>query len=204
MISVLKLNSGNINSITNMMSYIGYPNYKIINTKEEIFNAKKIIMPGVGHFGETMRYLNNNDLSNTLNFIIKEKKVPILGICVGAQIMLESSEEDDQEQGLKFLEGKCKKFELDSKRVSLNMGWNKIIIKKENNLYENNDNKFYFCHSYYMDEVNQKNILSKTIFGKEFISSFQKENILGVQFHIEKSHKYGMSFLKNFIQNFYV
>ena len=132
MISVLKLNSGNINSIINMMNHIGYPNYKIINTKEEILNSKKIIMPGIGHFGETMRYLNNNDLSDTLKFTIKEKKVPILGICVGAQIMLESSEEDDQEQGLKFLEGKCKKFELASTLVSLNMGWNKVSVKKNN------------------------------------------------------------------------
>lgn len=204
MISVLKLNSGNINSITNMMKHIGYSNYKIINTKDEISKAEKIVMPGVGHFGETMRYLNNNDLSDILKFIVKEKKVPILGICVGAQIMLESSEEDNQEQGLQFLEGKCKKFELSSTRVSLNMGWNKISVEKENDLFENNDNKFYFCHSYYIDEVNQNDILSKTNFGNEFISSFQKENILGVQFHIEKSHKYGMSFLKNFIHNFYV
>jgi len=204
MISVLKLNSGNINSITNMMKHVGYSNYKIINTKDEISKAEKIVMPGVGHFGETMRYLNSNDLSNTLKFIIKEKKVPILGICVGAQIMLESSEEDNQEKGLQFLKGKCKKFQLASTRVSLNMGWNKISVEKENDLFESNDNKFYFCHSYYIDEVNQNDILSTTNFGNKFISSFQKENILGVQFHIEKSHKYGMSFLKNFIHNFYV
>ena len=81
--------------------------------------------------------------------------------------MLESSEEDNKEQGLKFLEGKCKKFELASTRVSLNMGWNKVSVKKKNNLFENDDNKFYFCHSYYIDEVNQSNILSKT-----FIQNF--------------------------------
>jgi glutamine amidotransferase len=203
MISILKLNSGNINSIINMLKHIGCYNYKIINEKNEIAVSEKIIMPGVGHFGETMRFLKKNDLVSTLKHTINEKKIPILGICVGAQIMLNNSEEDEHENGLQLLNGRCKKFDIASTKISLHMGWNKLCLKKQKSLFEADD-KFYFCHSYYIDTLDQENVLSTTNFGNEFISSFQKENILGVQFHIEKSHRYGMSFLNKFVNNFYV
>jgi glutamine amidotransferase len=150
-----------------------------------------------------MRFLKKNDLVNTLKHTVNEKKIPILGICVGAQIMLNSSEEDEHENGLQLLNGRCKKFDITSTKVSLHMGWNKLYLKKQNSLFGAKD-KFYFCHSYYIDSINQENVLSTTNFGNEFISSFQKENILGVQFHIEKSHRYGMSFLNKFVYNFYV
>lgn len=201
MIVIIDYNLGNPGSILNMIKKIGY-NAVLTSDIKQLENASKIILPGVGSFDTGVRNLKNLNLINLLNKKVIEEKTPILGICLGMQLMTLSSEEG-KEKGLGWLNAITKKFNFQNKELKVpHMGWNTITLRKHSKLFnemENQENRFYFVHSYAVECHDENDILTTTCYGYEFVSSFEKENIIGVQFHPEKSHKFGMQLLKNFI-----
>ncbi|MDB9756001.1 imidazole glycerol phosphate synthase subunit HisH, partial [Winogradskyella sp.] len=162
-----------------------------------------LILPGVGHFDYCINAFNNSGLRDSCEKMIIELKVPILGICAGAQIMTERSEEGDS-VGLGWVNGRTVKFKDSDQYRIPNIGWRDIVLKSNNPLFEDvdNENRFYFTHSYHFSDFEEENILCHCEFPYEFVAAFQDENILGVQFHPEKSHKFGMQLFKNFAHHF--
>lgn len=190
---------GNLGSIQNMLKKIGIES-KIISKPNELEEATKIILPGVGAFDTGIRNLNNGGWIEILNKRVLNDKIPVLGICLGMQLMCNSSEEGEL-KGLGWIDAEVKKFSFSDTSFKIpHMGWNSVTINKNSDVFidDFNERRYYFVHSFYVISHKTENILTSTKFGIEFTSAFQKENIIGVQFHPEKSHKFGLSFLKNF------
>lgn len=204
-IVVVDYGMGNIGSILNMLNYLGAK--AIASSDKQIINdSYKIILPGVGSFDKAIENIKQLDIFDLLKKKGLESKTPILGICLGMQIMCKSSEEGISE-GLSLVNAEVKKFsfDADSSIKIPHMGWNKIdIINGGSRLFRGLDNnsRFYFVHSYFVKCNNQNDILTQTNYGMDFVSSFERSNILGVQFHPEKSHKFGIELFKNFIANY--
>lgn len=200
---IIDYNVGNIGSIVSMLKKIGVK-AKLSSNKEEILDANRLLLPGVGSFDNGMKHLRESGLIEVLNKKVIEDKTPILGICLGMQLLLEKSEEG-KEQGLGWIKGEVKKFDFgdNQKRLKVpHMGWNIATPINKNSLFKNFEEecRFYFVHSYYAVCKNNENILAKTHYGYDFASSIHQDNIYGAQFHPEKSHKYGMHLLKNFVE----
>ena len=201
MIVVINYGMGNLGSIENMIKKIGY---KCIITSdlEDIKNANKLILPGVGSFDSGMKNLKELGFIEVLNQKVIIDKIPILGICLGMQLMAKNSEEGTSD-GLGWVDAVSKKFISDTLKVP-HMGWNIINHQKKSKLFDEyeSEKRFYFVHSYYVNCNQKGDILTTTNYGKDFTSSFEKENVIGVQFHPEKSHNFGMKLLKNFIEKY--
>ena len=200
-ITIIDYGMGNLFSVKKKISFLN-ANVKISSKEKDIINADKIILPGVGHFKKAMDNLNNLNLISVLNFVVNDKKKPVLGICLGMQLMAKNSEEGNVE-GLGWIDANVLKLNVSDKlkfKVP-HMGWNQITIEKDSNLMKNISNscEFYFVHSYYIKTNNNIEILNKTEYEKPFTSAIEKENIFGVQYHPEKSHKFGEILLRNFI-----
>jgi glutamine amidotransferase len=201
MVVIIDYGVGNLGSIQNMLKKIG-SNVKITNNADEIKSASKIILPGVGNFDYGMKNLESNNLIEILNEVVFNKKTPILGICLGAQLMTKSSEEGER-NGLGWFDADVVKFNFEKvKNLKVpHMGWDTVESKRENlltkDLYINS--KFYFVHSYYIKSTIKNDIMFTTHYGNEFVSGLNKDNIYAVQFHPEKSHKYGMRLMQNFV-----
>ncbi len=201
MISILDYNAGNIKSIQNMLKKIGIST-EITNEAEKIAAAEKIILPGVGHFDHGMRNLIQSGLIDVLNKKVLTENTPFLGICLGAQLLGNRSEEGE-EPGLGWIDMDIVKFDKEKMNHDLkipHMNWNEISIKKSSDILSDmpEQSRFYFVHSYHMLPKNKEDILCTSTYGYEFVSGVQKKNIFGVQFHPEKSHKFGMKLLENF------
>ncbi len=199
MIVIVDYGCGNLNSIKNMLRKIGHDS-KITSLPEEIEKASKIILPGVGSFDTGMKNLQENNLQTILEKRALDDKIPFLGICLGMQLMTKGSEEGII-SGLGWFDADTKRFTSsnESKLKIPNMGWNDISVKKENKLFSGIElPRFYFVHSYFVQSNNSKDILATAEYGIEYTCAFSKENLFGVQFHPEKSHKYGMKLLTNF------
>ena len=204
-IIVINYGMGNLGSIANMLKYLG-ASAIISADKSVIEKADKLILPGVGHFDRAMQNINQLDLFKLLQFKAIDKQTPIMGICLGMQLLCNSSEEG-VDKGLAFVEAEVVKFNFEkSQNLKVpHMGWNKVEIAKSNSLITKGlteDARFYFVHSYYVKCNNESDVLTRSLYGHSFISSFEKNNIVGVQFHPEKSHKYGVTLFRNFIENF--
>ena len=198
MIGIIDYGMGNVGSVESMINHLGYYKTKIVTTPEELKEVDKIILPGVGTFDNGMRSLENSGLLTELNTQVLNKNKPVLGICLGMQLLMDKSEEGKL-TGLGWIKGKCKKFVFDNKKLKVpHMGWNNVI--PINNKLCDKNSRFYFVHSYYVQCENKKNIMLKTNYGIEFVSGIFNKNIFGVQFHPEKSHKYGMKLMKKFIE----
>ena len=202
MITIINYNAGNIKSIQNMLKRIGAKSCISADAKE-IEQAEKLILPGVGHFDYGMKNLQESGLIEVLNKKVLIDKVPLLGICLGAQLLGNRSEEGIL-SGLGWIDMEVVKFDENKLPENLkipHMSWNEINIKKQSNLLIglSNESRFYFVHSYHMKCNNENDILANTNYGYEFTSAVEKENIFGVQFHPEKSHKFGMRLLENFV-----
>lgn len=202
MITIIDYGCGNLGSIQNMIKKIGAQSI-ISSDKEAIANAQKLILPGVGSFDTGISNLHERGLWEILNKKVQVEKTPILGICLGMQLMTNGSQEGKL-PGLGWIDAKTIRFNFGNttiKRTIPNMGWNYIAIQKQstlfNDMYENP--KFYFVHSYYVMCNNAEDKLATADYGITYDCAFEKGNIYGVQFHPEKSHKYGMKLLQNFI-----
>ena len=206
MVVIVDYGMGNLGSVKNMLKKIGAESI-ITSDKTTIGKATKIILPGVGSFDSAMKNLDDLGLIDIIKKKVLVDKTPIMGICLGMQLLINGSEEGDLE-GFGFIDAEAKKFNfgnLDEILPIPHMGWNKTDVKKASKLYkDNNDNnrRFYFVHSYAVECKNKGDILTTTNYGYSFVSSFEKDNILGCQFHPEKSHKYGMKLFKNFVENY--
>jgi imidazole glycerol-phosphate synthase subunit HisH len=198
---------GNVGSIANMIKRLGY-SCIITSSAEEIKKAQRIILCGVGAFDEGMYRIESMGIKEILQLKVIEEKTPLLGICLGMQLLTLGSEEGTR-SGLGFVEGFTRKFNFRNEESSANlkvphMGWNMVQQHKPSRLlcdmYE--DPRFYFVHSYHVSLERSENRLLSCTYGYEFTAAFEKENIVGVQFHPEKSHKYGLKLYKNFIEQY--
>jgi len=203
MIVVVDYKMGNIGSILNMFKKIGI-SVTSSSSSDEIEKADKLILPGVGSFDSGMENLKISGLIPMLNEKVIKKKTPVLGICLGMQLFGTKSEEGGM-LGLGWIDAETARFKFSQGQPNLkipHMGWNNIVLKRESSLFKDmpEDSRFYFVHSYHLICNNEKDVVAKTFYGYEFASIVQKENIYGVQFHPEKSHKFGMKLLKNFAE----
>ena len=198
MIAILDYGVGNLKSIHNMFKKVGV-NSTITSKNKEIEKASKYILPGVGSFDYGINNLKKASFFETLEKEVLENKKPILGICLGMQLLSNDSQEG-KESGLGWINASTVKFNLVNQNLTVpHMGWNKINPININNIFKNlNENKFYFAHSYHVVCHDEKNVLATCNYGELFTCAIHKENIYGVQFHPEKSHKFGMQLIKNF------
>jgi glutamine amidotransferase len=201
MVTIVDYGMGNLGSIKNMLRKIGC-NSIVTNNPKDLISAQKIILPGVGSFDKAMSNLELLGLKS----VLKEcaiNEIPILGICLGMQLLSTSSEEGSLE-GLCLIPGSVLRFKKDSGLKIPHMGWNRIECSHYSKLFAGfeffEETRFYFVHSYYFRSANNNYVTSTAKYGIEFASSIQNNNIFGVQFHPEKSHKYGFALLKNFVE----
>ena len=199
MIAIINYGVGNIKSIQNMLKKIG-ANSIITNNQDEISAASHIILPGVGAFDYGMQQLQKSELMPLLDEKILTQKTPTLGICLGAQ-MLGNKSEEGNEKGLGWIDMDIVKFKFEDHNLKVpHMNWSEIIQQKESVLFNGMFDvpRFYFVHSYYMKPHEKEDALCTANYGGEFTAAVEKDNIYGVQFHPEKSHKFGMKLLENF------
>ncbi len=206
MISIIDYGLGNLGSIKNILLKLSEKAI-ITNDPSKIESSEKLILPGVGAFDTGMRRLNKSGLIPLLNHLVLEKKKPILGICLGVQLMTNGSEEGNL-RGLGWFNAETVRFNFtrqNEKKLTVpHMGWNFVKKRKESVILLNlcEFSKFYFVHSYYLKPKNEEDVLLSSTYAQEFCSALERENIIGVQFHPEKSHKYGMLLFENFIREY--
>jgi len=201
MITIIDYQVGNLGSIANMLKKIG-TTCLVTSDPEKIRNAEKIILPGVGSFDTGINNLEKLGIREILINKANEGHVPFLGICLGMQLLTKGSEEGTC-VGLGLVDAHTKKFVFETDHFKIpHMGWNFVKQNKKSRLFENmfDEPRFYFVHSYYVQLNNEEEVLTSTEYNISFTSSFEKDNIFGVQFHPEKSHKFGMTLLKNFAE----
>lgn len=204
MVTIVDYGMGNLKSIKNMLRYIGYDSV-ITSSIDDIQNAGKLILPGVGHFGYAMDNISKLGLKDVLDECILGKKIPTLGICLGMQLLTSHSEEGNVE-GLGYIDASTKKFEynmLGGLKIP-HMGWDYLKIVNKEPLIKDivDSDRFYFVHSYYVDCESDENVMAKTEYGITFDSVIYRDNIMGAQFHPEKSLKFGMKVLSSFMENY--
>ena len=199
MISIVDYGSGNIQAIANVYHRLGVP-FVIVSRPNELAEADQVILPGVGAFDQAMFELEKSGMRHALHACVLEEKKPILGICVGMQLLARSSEEGAA-KGLGWIDAEVKRFENGSSaRQVPHMGWNTVEPKIHDALFEGVEfqHGFYFLHSYYLSCGKEEDELASTNYGVRFTSAVMRGNVYGVQFHPEKSHQNGVRLLKNF------
>lgn len=201
MITLIDYGVGNLFAFQNVYKRLGIP-IKIANNSSDLRNAEKLILPGVGSFDYAMSQLNASGMRDKLDDLVIVQKIPVIGICVGMQMMGNRSDEGKLE-GLKWIDAEILKFDesLIKQRTKLpHMGWNDVIPSRETPLFQGLEKKsiFYFLHSYYFKCNNSIDSLAISEYGISFSSAINHDNIYGIQFHPEKSHQYGEKLLYNF------
>lgn len=198
MISVVNYGVSNVGSMLNMMKKIGIE-AQSISTPQEIARATKIILPGVGAFDHGMKTLSDLGLTEPIKNRVREG-IPLLGVCLGMQ-MLGTGSEEGRVAGMGLIQGRCVRFHADGAngiRIP-HMGWNELVPRHESALLDGLDRaRFYFVHSYHFVCDNTSDELASSRYGVDFTAAVHRDNVWGVQFHPEKSHRFGMTLLKNF------
>jgi imidazole glycerol-phosphate synthase subunit HisH len=200
-ITIIDYGAGNIGSVLNMINHVG-GRVEVTGSVAGVLGAKKILLPGVGSFDNAMTRLEGLGLIEPL----KERAnvgVPFLGICLGMQLLAHQSEEGRM-IGLGLIPGRVRRFRFEDEAAKLkipHMGWNRLRPVRSHPLGQGleEDARFYFVHSYYFDCERDEDVLFKSSYGHEFTSGVQRSNVMGVQFHPEKSHRYGMQLMRNFV-----
>lgn len=203
MIAIINYGSGNIAAIANIYKQLKVP-YVVTNDLDELVKADKYVLPGVGAFDATMRYLNDSGMVETLNEQVLVLKKKVLGICVGMQVLAESSDEGSL-AGLGWVRGRVRK--IDSSLIPASpklphMGWNSIVSKADAALFFGVDIQqgFYFLHSYYFDATDADDVVATVQYGEELPCAVAHANVFGMQFHPEKSHSNGVAIFRNFAE----
>ena len=200
MVVVVNYGVGNLSSVANMLRKAG-GDVKVSRDPAEILDAEKLLLPGVGHFNHAMKMLNASGLRDAVDRFAQELRRPVLGICLGAQILGNGSEEGD-EPGLGWIDMTCRKLPpMPGIRVP-HMGWNQITRRKSSPLLDRigEDARFYFVHSYYMECANPDDVLATAVHGIEFTCAVQRGNVMGTQFHPEKSLSHGLEMMRAFVR----
>ena len=204
MLTIVDYGVGNLASIRNMLKKIGVSS-QISSNQDEISKAEKLILPGVGAFDACAGKLQQSGLVPVLNKKVKEERTPVLGICVGMQLLTKGSEEG-QLPGLNWVRGEVVRFRSDKMPAGTkipHMGWTDVTFNRHSVISEELvEPRFYFVHSYHVVLDNADDVLMFADYGYPFAAALQHDNIMGVQFHPEKSHKYGMKLLSNFVNRF--
>lgn len=192
---------GNLHSIQSALNYIGFESC-LIDYPEQILESEKIILPGVGSFRMAMENIKNRNLLDALNEVVLEKRVPILGICLGIQLLAEEGEEGGLTKGLGWIQATVKRIPAEHLSMKVpHIGFNTVnFVKKNYTLFEGlgTHSDFYFVHSYRMLCKNSDDVSGWAEYGERFVASVQKDNIFGTQFHPERSQSNGLTVLKNF------
>jgi glutamine amidotransferase len=197
-IGIVDYNMGNLASVSNAFKKIG-ANAEIVSDAEKLREYDKLLFPGVGAFGDAMKHLKETNLDEAMKEFVKSGKY-VLGICLGMQLLFDSSEEFGNHEGLGLIPGKVVRFkDIESTYKVPHMGWNKMFFKRDSSLFDGLDNPYlYFVHSYHV-VCDDEFVIGKTIYGYEFVSAVNKDNIFGFQPHPEKSHNAGLKILQNFV-----
>ncbi len=200
MIAVLDYDAGNLASVKKALDFIGVEN-KVASSGKELKEAAGLIIPGVGAFGEAKRRLEERGLDNDILSFVKSGK-PVLGICLGMQLLFEESEEAPGVKGLALLKGRVLKFSAESGIKIPHVGWNSLKIKPGKSLFNEIDTGVYvyFVHSYYVKSDYEENVAASTEYGTLIHSAAESDNIFACQFHPEKSSETGLKILKNFAE----
>lgn len=200
MIAVIDYGAGNLGSILNMLKRFG-AQVRIASKPRDLVDSTAILLPGIGNFDSCAKNLKQRGFSTALEEPVLGRRVPLLGICVGAQLLTKGSEEGD-EPGLGWIDAVTLRFDfLDCEKYKVpHMGWNIAQPEVDHRLFIglNSNPRFYFTHSYYIQTANRSSVLCTTCHGVNFASGIYSDNIAGVQFHPEKSHRFGMQMMKNF------
>ncbi len=198
MITIVDYGMGNLGSIKNMFRRLGAPSV-ITGDLNTIANAEKLVLPGVGNFDKAIQQINHNGLREILDRKALQDNTPVLGICLGMQLLTQSSEEGKL-PGLGWIKAVTSRFPKIADLKVPHMGWNRVSHVRESPISQNlpDETRFYFVHSYCVHVQNHEDSVLKTNYGISFDSAIQRKNIFGAQFHPEKSHKFGMQFLTNF------
>jgi glutamine amidotransferase len=205
MLIIVDYGVGNLASIKNMLKKAGVD--AVISSKEgDIFDADKLILPGVGAFDTCVQKLQDSGLVEVLNKKVLEMKTPVLGVCVGLQLLTGGSEEGVL-PGLGWIRGKVVRFRQDHMPEGLkipHMGWSEVVLNKPSALFEDmpEEMRFYFVHSYHVSLEDPADALVTARYGYDFVAGVQRANISGMQFHPEKSHKFGLKLLANFASRY--
>lgn len=202
MVIIIDYGLGNLRSVLGAFEKIG-AKVKISSSHEDILNAERIVLPGVGAFGDAMRLINERKLIEPLNRAVIENKKPFLGICLGAQLIANKSYEFGEHEGLGWVDAVVKKIEPNNSQYKVpHVGWNDIKICKESPLFKDipQGTLYYFVHSFHIACSEVSDITATTEHGETVVAAISKENIYATQFHPEKSQKYGLQLLKNFME----
>ena len=193
---IINYNVGNLHNLKNALDFSGIEN-RLVTDPNEVKKADRILLPGVGAFAPAMDHLKKSGMLDALQEKFQSGS-PMLGVCVGAQLLLDNSEEDGFHDGLGWIPGKVKRFSHELKVPQI--GWNSVKKQKNNLLFKDVSDEmyFYFVHSYHLELENSDQVLGMTTYGYDFASVVCKENLWGVQFHPEKSQNAGLQLLKNF------
>lgn len=200
MIAIIDYDAGNIRSVEKAMAKLGQEVW-ITRDRERIMNADKVILPGVGSFGDAMAHLREYNLVEVIKDVVAEKK-PFLGICLGLQLLYESSEETPGVEGLGILKGKILKIPEQKDLKIPHMGWNSLHLQNDGRLFRGIEQNpyVYFVHSYYLKAGEEETVKATTQYSVNIHASVEKDNVFACQFHPEKSGDLGLQILKNFAE----
>ena len=200
MIAIIDYDAGNIKSVEKALTYLG-ETAVITKDKDTILSADKVILPGVGAFGDAMGKIRKYDLENVIKEVV-DKGTPFLGICLGLQLLFESSDETPGVKGLGILQGKIKKIPDNQGLKVPQIGWNSLSYPSKGKLYKGikEDSYVYFVHSYYLEASDPDIVVATTDYATHIHASVEKDNVYACQFHPEKSSDVGLQILKNFIE----